>query len=232
MGFKKKVDFLQIERDELPARRPVILYVTAPVCSKDYTQRTSQYKHFKSDPSLPDGVLKRAGNPFNFCSIEVNPRMEEFETQMKSALRQYREAAHKVVVINAHGESDGVLLKEEEGKSEEKLILSGRHFGELITPHTHEHNLHVFIFASYGHTFGAQLYNYVQKGCVDKVNEVVAVTYFTSETCPSSWDRITTAGNGHVEVTREVGEFIKSKIEPNSPYKILEAKVKPQCVIL
>ncbi len=234
MAFKKSVDFLQLERDEVPGRRPLLLYITAPIYSKDYTLRTSQHKHFKPDPSLPEGVLKKEkkeGSSFNVCLIEANPKMERFEAQISAAMEEHKEAAHKVVVVNSHGEEDGILLKHEEGSSGERVVLSGRHFGELITRHTHDNHLHVFLFVSYGHVFSNQLYSYVQKGCPDKLNKLIAITYFTSEASPRSWDKITTAGNGHVEVTRELGGFIKSNIEPNSAYKPIEG-IRPQCVIL
>lgn len=229
---KGKFEVQQKQLDELPQHRPLILYITAPVYSKDYTMVTSQNKHFKPHPSLPSGVRQREGNSFNFCLIEANPKMEDFEAQVSSALDCYKESAYKVVIINAHGESEGVVLKDEGGSRGEKVVLDGRHFGEIVTRHTHRHNLHVIVFAAYGHTFSNAFYSYVQGGCIPEVTEVMAITYFTSETTPTSWDKITTAGNGHVEVTRELGEFVKTNVEPNSPYKILDGKVKASCVIL
>lgn len=236
---KGKLEIQQKQLDELPEHRPLILYITAPITSRDYSLRLPHlYKQFSSNSSsssLPNGVLQRAGGKnFNFALVEVNPSMEKFEAQVSAALDQYKSASYKVVVLNAHGEREGVVIKEaEEGGGEgEKVSLTGRHFAELVTAHTHDHNLHVFVFASHGHVFSEQFYQYVQLSCPEKVKEVVAVTYFTSETAPTSWDKITTAGNGHVEVTREMGDFIKSNIEHNSPYKILEGKMKPQCVIL
>ena len=232
MAFKRKVDFLQRERDEIPARRPLLLYITAPSCSKDYTLLTSQHKHFKYNPSHPEGVLKREGNPFNFCLIEASPEVYQFELQVLSALKEYKEAAHKVVVINGHGEASGGIFLKNGGDGEETVVLDGRHFGDLVTPYTHGKTFHVFIFASYGHIFSDQLYQFVQKSCPVELTSTFAITYFTSKDSPTAWDKIATAGNGHVEVTRDIREFIKSKIEPNSPYKILETKIKPQCVIL
>ena len=111
--------------------------------------------------------------------------------------------------------------------------MDGRQFAELVTPHTRgRRNLHVIVFSSYSHLFANLFYSYVQKGCPQEVMEVTAITYFTSEAVPTGWDKITTAGNGHVEVTRELGEFVKTNVEPNSPYKVLEGKLQPSCTIL
>lgn len=230
MAFRKKVDFLQMERDELPHMRPVIIYITAPINSKDFSMRSSQYKHFKADSSLPGGILKREANPFNFCSIEATQKLEKFNEQLVAALEAYKDAAHKVVVINAHATSEGVLLKEEE---EEKVLLTGRQFAEVVSTHTHKHHLHVFAITSYGHKFADEFYSYIQHNTEPEINSLVAVTYFTTEASPTTWDKIATSGNGHVEVTREIGDFVKSTIEPNSPYKMLDTQVaKSQCVIL
>ena len=212
--------------------RPLILYITAPVYSKDYSQVTSQNKHFKPDPSFPNGTRKRAGKAFNFCSIEVNPKIDSLREQVAKVLDFYKDASHKVVVLNTHGEPEGLILKDEGRTSGEKVVLTGRQFAELVVPHTHKHNLHVIIFASHAHTFSDQFYSYITQGCPPEVRQVMAITYFTSEGSPSAWDKITTAGNGHVEVTRELGQFVKTNVEPNSPYKILDSKVQPSCTIL
>ena len=230
MAFRKKVDFLQLERDELPHLRPVVIYITAPVHSKDFSMHSSQYKHFKAESGLPEGVLKRDANPFNLCLIEANQKLDKLNEQLVAALKTYKDSAHKVVVINAHATSKGVLLKEE---GEEKVLLTGRQLAEVVSTHTHKHHLHVFAITSYGHKFADEFYSYIQHNTQPEVNTLIAVTYFTTETSPTAWDKIATSGNGHVEVTREIGDFIKSTIEPNSPYKMLDTQVaKSQCVIL
>ena len=229
---KGKFEVQQKQLEELPMRRPLILYLIAPVYSKDHAQFTGQNKLFKPDPSLPNGVRVRAskaGSGFNFCLIEASPNLERLKEQVSATLEHFKETAHKVLVVNAHGVPEGVVLKDEPG---ERVIIDGRQFAELVTPHTHRHNLHVIVFASYAHVFSDQFYEYAKKGCPPEVTEVTAITYFTSEATPTAWDKITTAGNGHVEVTRELGEFVKTNIEPNSPYKILESKVQPGCTIL
>lgn len=229
---KGKFEVQQKQLDELPKHRPLILYIVAPVYSKDYSQVTSQNKHFKPHTSLPNGTRTRDGKSFNFCSIEVNPKMDNLREQVASVLEFHKEASHKVVVLNTHGEPEGLILKDEGGASGEKVLLTGRQFAELVVPHTHRHNLHVIVFASHAHTFSDQFYGHVTQGCPPEVSQVVAITYFTSEASPTAWDKITTAGNGHVEVTRELGQFVKTSVEPNSPYKVLDNKVQPSCTIL
>lgn len=229
---KGKFEVQQKQLEQLPMHRPLILYVVAPVYTKDSSMHTNQNKLFKSNPSLPDSVRVRTGNNFNFCLIKPSPKIEELKEQLSVTLEYFKEAAHKVIVLNAHGEPEGVILQDETATGGEKVVINGRQFGELVTPHTHKHNLHVVVFASHAHVFSDQFYDYVQRGCPPEVTEVTAITYFTSESSPTSWDKITTAGNGNVEVTRELGEFVKTNIEPNSPYKILESKVQPTCTIL
>lgn len=213
---KGKFEVQQKQLDELPKQRPLILYITAPISSKDHALTTAQDKHFQSNPSLPNGVRQREGNTFNFCAVEVSPTLEVFEMQVASALDEYKEVEYKVVVINAHGSDEGVLFKDEG----EKVVLDGRRFGKIVAAHTHRHNLHVVVFASQGHKFSNEFYSYIKKDCPREVSDVVAITYFTSETSPTSWDMVTTAGNGHVAITRGIGDFIKSNIEPNSPCKL------------
>lgn len=228
---KGKFEVQQKQLEELPMHRPIILYLIAPVYTKDHTQQTNQNKLYKPNPSLPSGVRVKSGNAFNFCLIEADSNLERLKERVALTLDYFKDAAHKVVVVNAHGEPEGVILKDEQG-SGEKVVINGRQFAELVTPHTSKHNLHVIVFASHAHVFSDQFYSYVQKECLPEVTEVTAITYFTSEASPTSWDKITTAGNGHVEVTRNMGEFVKTNVEPNSPYKILESKVQPSCVIL
>lgn len=228
---KGKFEVQQKQLEELPMHRPLILYLIAPVYTKDYTQYTNQNKLFTPNPSLPSGVRVRAGNAFNFCLIEANSELERLKEQLALTLDYFKDAAHKVVVVNAHGEPEGVILKDEQGSGGE-VVINGRQFAELVTPHASNHNLHVIVFASHAHVFSDQFYSYVQKECPPEVTEMTAITYFTSEASPTSWDKITTAGNGHVEVTRDMGAFVKTRVEPNSPYKILESKVQPGCIIL
>lgn len=223
---KGKFEVQQKQLDELPQLRPLILYISATVYNKDFTMSTSQNKRFNPDPALPNGVRRRDGKSFNFCLIEANSRMDDFSAQVAAALDYHRDAAHKVVIINAHGYSEGVVLRDDA----KKVMLDGRRFGEIVSSHTHKHNLHVIVFAAHGHVFSNCFYEYVQT--VPEAAEVVAITHFTSQASPTSWAMITTAGNGHVEVTRDLGEFVKTNVEPNSPYKILDSKVKASCVIL
>lgn len=143
----------------------------------------------------------------NFCLIEASPKVERLKEQLTLTLQYFKDAAHKVVVVNAHGEPEGVILKDEPGSSGEKVVIDGRKFAELVTPHTSKHNLHVIVFASHAHVFSDQFYNYVQRECPQEITDVTAITYFTSEASPTSWDKITTAGNGHVQVTRELGDL-------------------------
>lgn len=235
MAFRRgKVDFVQLEREQLPQLRPVVVYITAPVTSKDFSQRTSHYKHFKPDEAnLPAGVLKRDSNPINFALIEANQTMERFDEQLVACLEQYKEAIHKVVVINAHATAEGVLLKDDGKENGEKLILSGRHLAEVVSQYTHKHHLHVIAVTSYGHKFAEEFYSYITHSTKSEVKALVAITYFTTEGSPTAWSQVSTSGNGHVEVTREVGEFVRSNVEPNSPYKMLDNNVaKSHCVIL
>lgn len=226
MAFKKKVDFLQRERDELPHVRPVIIFITAP---PDSTSRTAQYKHFVTDPNLPSGVLKREGNPINFCLIEASSSLEDFNTQVSAALDDYKDASHKEIILNAHATSDGILLN----KGEEMVVLTGSHFAEVVLSHTHGHFLHVFAFTSYGHTFAEEFYNAVKHSPNQELSSTVAFTYFTSTASPNAWDKIATSGSGHVEVARDLKDYIKTNVEPNTPYKMVDAQVaKTGCVIL
>ena len=227
-----------MEREQLPQLRPVIIYITAPLTSKDFSQRvSSQYKHYKAAADeanpLPAGVLKRDSNPMNCALIEANHTMERFDEQLVACLEQYKEAVHKVVVINAHATEEGVLLNDDGKENGEKLVLSGRHLAEVVSKHTHKHHLHVIAVTSYGHKFAEEFYNYVIHCTQSEIKSLIAITFFTTESSPTAWNQISTSGNGHVEVTREVGEFIRSNVEPNSPYKMLDSQVaKSHCVIL
>ena len=233
MAFRKKVDFVQMERDELPQLRPVIIFITAPVHSKDFTMKTSLYKQFKTDSTLPAGVLKKDANPYNLCLIEAEQNLEKFDEQLKTAIGQYREAAHKVVVINGRASTEGVFLKDEGGDGNEKLFLTGRHFAELISPFTHKHHLHVFTCTAMGHCFSKDFYTYISQNTEKEIHLLVAISFFTTEKSPNAWVQVSTSGNGNVEVTRDITDFVRSHILPNTPYKILDSSVgKSSCVIL
>ena len=233
MAFRKRVDFLQQERDELPHKRPVIIYIVAPTHSKDYTHRTPHYKQFKTEPELPAGVLKREGNPYNLCLIEANQSLEHFDSQLVAALEAYKEAAYKVLVINAHATAEGALLKTEVEEGEEKVFLTGRHLGQLVSEHTHKKFIHTLVLTVYGHKFADSCYTFIQQETHKDVCSLVAITCFTSETSPMAWDRLATSGNAHTEIKRDIGEFMRDTVEPNSPYKALDGQLaKPQCVLL
>ena len=238
MSFSKKVDFLQKERDELPQRRPVIIYVVAPLTSHDQGMQTSHYKQFKVPPSsgevslsLPEGVRCRVGNPFNFCLIEASRDCTEFDTQLASALDCYKEASHKVLAINAHATESGCIRLQ--GETDTEVVVTGRHLAEVVSTHVHNRFLHVMVFSPYGHIFADSFYSFVQEDSQREVQPLLAVTAFTSGKSPLVWDRLATSGNAHVETKRDTAEFIRNTIEPNSPYKILEGQLmKSQCVML
>ncbi len=226
MAFRRGVDFVQLERDELVEFRPVVVYITAPVRHKDFSSQTSGHKHFSHLSNFPDGVLKRDANPYNLCLVEASPDVEQLKEQLSAAFGEYTKAAHKVVVLNAHGSPDGIILKENARGSPEVLI-DGRQFAEIVSKFTDYHHLHVFAFFAYGHIFADQFYTYVRQGLPGDAGKVMAVSYFTSKSKPTVWDVVCTAGNGSVEVTREMRDFIKNTIRTNNPYKTLEQKIKP-----
>ena len=225
-----KVDFLQKERDEIPERRPVIIYIAVPTHSQDHSMHTSQLRLFQIQPNLPEGVFQREGNPYQFCLIKANPEQEKFDKQLKEALEAYKQAAYKVLVLNAHATKEGVILHEDE---DAKMFLTGQHFAEVLSAHTHEKHLHVLVFTPYGHIFTSDFYTFVQRSTKKEVQSIIAITSFTTQSSPQAWDRVATWGNPHIEVKRDVGHFIRQTIEPNSPYKVLDAQLKAsQCVLL
>jgi len=226
MAFRKGVDFVQLERDELVEYRPVVVYVTAPVRRKDFSSQTSCHKHFSHVSSFPDGVLKRDANPYNLCLVEASSDVDQFKVQLSAAFGEYTKAAHKVVVLNVHGSPDGMILKENSNGCPQ-VQMDGRSFAEIVSQYTDDHNLHVFTFFAYGHVFADQLYSHVRQECPSNVSKLMAVSYFTSKSKPAAWDVVCTAGNGNVEVTREMRDFIKNTIRTNNPYKTLEEKIKP-----
>ena len=225
MAFKKKIDFVQLEREELVEFRPVLIYITAPITSKDFSSQTSNHREFTCIPPLPDGVLMKETKTCNLCLIEVNQDMDRFKQQISASFAEYKKAAHKVVIVNAHGTPEGMLIKEND-ESNTQVILGGQHLAEFISTHTDGNNLHVLVMAAHGHTFANQFYSYVQQRVSASVSDVMAITYFTSKNKPTTWDMVSTIGNGNVEVTRDLRDFIKSSVRPNNPYKILDMKLK------
>ena len=225
MAFKKGMNLVQMQRDELIDYRPVIIYITAPLSSKDIGFKTPNYKHFTSSTSFPEGVLRREANPYNLCLVQVNSEMERFKEQISTCLGEYKKAAHKIVIINAHGTPDGVKLKDaDEGGTE--VILDGHHLAKLLSPHTDSHNLHVFIFSVYGHTFAKEFYSCMRQEGEAGASDVMAISYFTSANKPTEWDRTATMGMGNVEVTSDLRGMVKSIIK-QSPYKTLDENIKP-----
>lgn len=216
MAFRKKVDFLQVERDELPHVRPAIIYVVATV---DPGMRTAQYKHFEADTSLPAGILKREGNPYQFCLIEASPDPEQFDKQLTATLDSFKDASYKLLVINAHGTPDGIVLKDEEGT---KVVVTGTHFATVVAAHTHGNHLHVLVFAAHGHSFASEFYTHVLRETEKEVRSVVAITNFTSAAKPTAYDRPSTSGNAHIEIKRDTRQVIKEQVDPNNPYKKLD----------
>ena len=159
--------------------------------------------------------------------------LEHFDSQLVAALDAYKEAAYKVLVINAHATAEGVLLKTEVGEGEENVFLTGRHLGQLISEHTHKNFIHTLVLTAYGHKFADSCYTFIQQETHKDVRSLVAITCFTSETSPVTWDRLATSGNAHTEIKRDIGEFMRDTVEPNSPYKALDGQLaKPHCVLL
>ena len=215
-----------MQLDELSDCRPVIIYITALINRKDFSSQTSKYRYFMHPPSLPDGVLKRDANPYNLCLIEANPNITQLKEQISAAFGEYKEASHKVVILNAHGIPEGVLLKDKNSYSAE-VILDGEQLAMLLSPYTDGRNLHVFVFSAHGHIFASQFDAYMSKDAEEDVNNAMAISYFTSKDKPTAWDMVSTAGKRNVVVTSELRDFVKSTIRPNNPYNTLEGKIKP-----
>lgn len=226
MAFRRRSSSDFVLLDEPDDSRPVLIYVTAPISSKDFSYQTSSYRHFQRLPFLPNSVLKRDAKPYNLCLIEVNPHMEKVKEQICSVFYEYEKAAHKVVIINAHGTPEGVILKDRDRDSA-GVILNGEHLAEFLSPHTHGHHIHVFVFSAHGHTFAQQFYSYLHEGTPTGASDTVAISYFTSKNKPTAWDMVATVGKGNVVVTQKLREFVKSIIAPNNPYRTLDNKIKP-----
>ena len=107
------------------------------------------------------------------------------------------------------------------------MILDGKHLAELVLPHTDGQNIHMLIFSAYGHIFASEFYSYLHQGTQTNVRDSVAISYFTSTKKLTSWDMVSTIGNGNMVVTQKLREFVKSIIQPNNPYRTLEEKIKP-----
>ncbi len=230
MAFRKKVDFVQKERDEVPQIRPVIIYITAPIRPQDSSMQTPVYKQFQPQADLPEGILQRDGNPYRFCLIEASSELEKFDKQLTEALTAYKEAVYKIVVLNAHATKEGLLLHEE---GEERVFLTGRHFAEVVSTLTNDKHVHAMVFAQFGHVFGSEFYTYMQGSTPKETQGLLAITSFTTQTSPSAWDRVATWGHPHVEVKRDVSNFIRETVEPSSPYKVLDVQLKSsQCLLL
>ena len=233
MAFRKKtVEFWQKERDELPAQRPVLIYLLCPAFPRDLEQRTPLYPHFKQAEGLPDGVLVRAGNPYNCCLVEGHNELGKMREQLIAALEWHKEASYKVLVVNGHGFPEGVLLS----GAEEKVFLTGAELAELAWRHYHDHHFLTVCSTAYGHKIGQAFISGIIRASGDQIElrKLFAATYFTSETVPEAWQRPATAGGVHVELKRDITEFLTKHVQPNSPYKILDARMgkTPACVLL
>lgn len=228
MAFRKKtVEFLQKERAELPARRPAIIYLVCPTHSLDFQQQTLLYSQFERAQSLPEGISTREGNPYNTCLVEAHPEPAQLEEQLQAALEEYNEACYKVLVINGYGCPEGILVgKGTEGESG-RVILSGRSVAKLASRHYHGCNFHTVCLTAYGHKFADDFTSgIITAACDDKeMRKLFAVTYFTSEAVPHAWQRAATVGEAHTELKRDISDFLSKHVQPNSPYKIIDAQM-------
>ena len=238
MAFRKKtVDFLQKERDELPTHRPAIIYLVCPVFSPDFQLHTPVYQQFKKDPCLPVGVSTREGNPYNSCLVEARPEPALLEEQLRATLDKYSSASYKVLIINGHGCPEGVLLKEGDGGGDDggKAVLEGSILAKLASRHYHNCHFHTVCLSAYGHKFAEDFTSSIIAACGDQKarRKMFAVTYFTSEAVPGAWQRPATVGEAHVELKRDISDFLSKHVQPNSPYKILDSHMgKAACLLL
>ena len=235
MAFRKKtVEFWQKERDELPAQRPVLIYLQCPAFQRDLQQRTQLYSQFKPAEGLPDGVSVREGNPYNSCLVEGHTELEKLREQLRATLDWHREASYKVLVVNGHGFPEGVQLSGTEGN--EKVFLTGEELAELAWHHCHDHHFLTVCGTAYGHKVGDSFIRGIITASGDKMElrKLFVVTYFTSETVPEAWQRPATAGSVHVELKRDITAFLTEHVQPNSPYKTLDARMgkTPSCLLL
>lgn len=228
MAFRKKtVEFLQKERAELPARRPVIIYLVCPLQSRDFQQQTMLYSQFKKAQGLPEGISTREGNPYNSCLVEANPEPAQLEDQLRATLEEYSDASYKVLVINGHGCPEGVLVKEGSEGDSGRAVLSGRSVAKLASRHYHDSHLHTVCLIAYGHKFADDFTSGIIEayGEQKEIRKLFAVTYFTSEAVPQAWQRAATAGEAHSELKRDILDFLSKHVKPNSPYKILDTQM-------
>ena len=235
MAFRKKtVEFWQKERDELSAQRPVLVYLVCPAFPRDRQQRTHLHSQFKEVQGLPEGVSVREGNPYNSCLVEGHAELGKLREQLRATLDWYKEASYKVLVVNGHGCPEGVLLSG--GEEDKKVFLTGGDIAELAWNHYHEHHFLAVCGTAYGHKVGDSFISGViaASGERTELRKLFAVTYFTSETVPKAWQRPATAGGVHVELKRDVTEFLTKYVQPNNPYKILDAQMgkTPSCNLL
>lgn len=233
MAFRKKtVDFLQKERDELPTRRPVIIYLVCLASSGDLQQRTPAYSQFQKAEGLPDGVFTRGGNPYNYCLVEGVREASGLLEQVRIVLEKYSEASFKVLVINGHGCPEGVLLNRGEEEAERE-VMTGAALAGLTSRHYHDCYLQTICLTTYGHKF-ADAYTSTAYGDKPELRKLFSVTYFTSDKAPEAWHHPATAGQAHVELKRDITEFLSKHVQPNSPYKILDPQMgkAASCILL
>ena len=235
MAFRKKtVDFLQKERDELPTRRPVIIYLVCPVLARDFQQRTQLYSQFQKAQGLPDGVFTRENNPYNSCLVEANRDTTRFEEQLEATLDKYKEASYKVLVVNGHGCPNGVLLNK--GEEEDTVVLTGGMLAMLASRHYHDCHFHTICLTAYGHKLADAFISAIVAAYGDRkeLRKLFAITYFTSEEVPEAWQRPATAGEAHIELKRDITEFLSKHVQSNSPYKILDSQIDKtaSCLLL
>lgn len=238
MAFRKKtVEFLQKERAELPARRPAIIYLVAPTHALDCQQQTSLYSQFEKAQTLPEGISTREGNPYNTCLVEAHPEPAQLEEQLCAALEEYNEACYKVLVINGYGCPEGVRVGKEGAEGEGgRAILSGSSVAKLASRHYHDCHFHTICLTAYGHKFADDFTSGIIAACGDQkeMHKLFAITYFTSEAVPRAWQRAATVGGVHTELKRDISDFLSKHVQPNSPYKILDAQMAKtaSCLLL
>lgn len=200
--------------------------------------RTHCYSQFKkAEGEGGDGVFVREGNPYNFCLIEASAEAGKLRKQLGFALELHKDASHKVLAVNGQGSLEGVLVSGGGGEAEgEKVVLTGGELAQLAWKHFHERHFLVVFGTAYGHKLGEAFI----RGIVSSSGEnfdlraLFAATYFTTDASPSKWHRPATAGGVHVELKRDMTEFLTKTVQPNSPYKVLDSKMGKigHCTIL
>ena len=221
MAFRKKtVEFLQKERDELPSHRPVIIFLVCPSSPEDLQQRTQAYSQFQPTQGLPEGVRVREGNPYTCCIVEAGDGLVE---QLRATLESFRDAAHKVLVVNGRGSPEGVLLEGEER-------LTGSSLAQLAWNNCHDRHFHLVLGVSHGEQLSEAFFSEI-KGQEKAERRLFATTFFRSldETAVPA-----TTGGVHSEIKQDMTGFLARHVRPNSPYKSLDAKKgkSPSCLIM